>query len=522
MKIKHFIAALALAITATGCNKELDIPKLGNMGGMEDFYKTDADVESALSALYNSWKGIHYNWFFVKNLLSDDMWAGGPDQGDNAILQLISAYGFGTETGDLRDLYRGLYSIIYNANLILDNAGEDSDAKLRARAEAKFFRAWAHFELVTLWGNAPAVDHVLLPSEYQVSNSTPEETWALIEKDLSEAVESGKMGSKNGLNDTRTGIRVTKETAQALLGKAYVFQGEWAEARTALDAVINSGKYELYRGEFEDIWRAVNDQGPESMLEMEVVNDPQNSEWGLVYMMFGWRFDQFNITNINPAFSNLVTAGWGYGNPRKELYQAFVAREGESGYRLNQTMKTYAFLRDEINMPLLEGKAAFGNEGYFFWKNKKDKRENITENGAFQAAQHNNHRIMRYAEVLLLAAEAHVQPGGDAGKAANYINQIRTRARLAPLGSVTMDDVKIEKRLELCAEGTRFQDIVRWGEAATLLANQGKDIMGYNGTTSSVLYSNSTYGFKAGKHELLPIPSQEIQVNPNMKQNPGW
>jgi len=127
---------------------------------------------------------------------------------------------------------------------------------------------------------------------------------------------------------------------------------------------------------------------------------------------------------------------------------------------------------------------------------------------------------MRYGEVLLLAAEAHVQ-GGDATKALNYINQIRDRARLTPLGSVTLDDVKKEKRLELCLESVRFQDLVRWGDAESFLAEQGKQIPAFTGAETKYMWSNPTYGFKA-KHKLLPIPRKEMELNPNMKQNEGW
>jgi hypothetical protein len=139
----------------------------------------------------------------------------------------------------------------------------------------------------------------------------------------------------------------------------------------------------------------------------------------------------------------------------------------------------------------------------------------------FRACQSGNLRVMRYAEVLLLAAEAHLN-GGDAGKAANYVNQIRTRAKLSTLSSVTMDDVKMEKRLELCDEGCRYQDLIRWGEAASVLGQQGKEIMGFNGTQSNVAFSNTSYGFKAEKHNLLPIPGREILLNDNITQNPGW
>ena len=144
----------------------------------------------------------------------------------------------------------------------------------------------------------------------------------------------------------------------------------------------------------------------------------------------------------------------------------------------------------------------------------------VIEN-SFGFATKTNFRVMRYAEVLLMAAEACLL-SNDEGSALNYINQIRLRAQLSPLSEVTMEDIKNEKRLELWMEGTRFQDLVRWGDAATVLANQGQQIPVFNGTNVSYPYTNTTYGFKAGKHELLPFPEHEMNVNKNIQQNPGW
>jgi hypothetical protein len=180
MKLKYIITAL-LALGLMACEGKLDIEKHGNIGGMDKFYKTDNDAMQALSAIYNAWAGDYFNWNLTKNALSDDVWCGGQHRGDNADLHYLNEYTFGTEHGMVEGLYTYLYGVIYNANLVLDNLSADSDVKRRVIAEAKFFRTWAHFELVTLWGIAPAVDHVLLPSEYRQSTGNPATTWALIE-----------------------------------------------------------------------------------------------------------------------------------------------------------------------------------------------------------------------------------------------------------------------------------------------------------------------------------------------------
>jgi hypothetical protein len=520
MKLKYIITAL-LALGLTACEKNLDIPKHGNIGGMDIFYKTDADALQADAAIYTAWSGGYFNWFLAKNALSDDVWCGGEHRGDNANTHYLNEYTFGTEHGMVEGLYAYFYGIIYNANLVLDNLAADTDVKKRVIAEAKFFRAWAHLELVTLWGNAPAVDHVLLPSEYQQPTGSPATTWALIESDLTEAISSGTLPSKTSKDDPETGVRITKETAQAYLGKAYVFQGKWSDAIATLDLVINSGKYDLYSGDYGDVLKMVADNSCESILEMQVRFDLNNPPYNMYHVMMGWRFDQFELSGQKPAYSDLASdAGYGFFSPTKALYDAFVAREGAAGYRLNQTMKTYDFLKNDIGIALRSGNALHGNEGYFFWKNRILKSESVIDIPGFRVLQAGNMRVMRYAEVLLLAAEAHIQGGGS--QAASYVNQVRNRAGLTPLGSVTLDDVKTEKRLELCAESVRFQDLVRWGDAPAALGEQGKEVKQFNGTNATVEYTNTVYGFKTGKHELLPIPAKEIALNPNIKQNTGW
>ena len=138
----------------------------------------------------------------------------------------------------------------------------------------------------------------------------------------------------------------------------------------------------------------------------------------------------------------------------------------------------------------------------------------------FQALQYTNLRVMRYAEVLLLAAEAHAM--SDGARVDEYVNAIRSRARLQPLSGATLEDIKAEKRLELCLECVRFQDLVRWGDAEKYLGDKGKSIPAFSSKgVEAQAFSNATCGFRA-KHNLLPIPRKEIELNRNMKQNTGW
>ena len=146
-----------VSLTSVSCNSELDIEKHGNLGSMDDFYTTDENVMQATASLYTEMRGMYFNWFFTKNLLSDDLWCGGGSRGDNAEMEKLNEYTFGTDCGMIQSLYSSLYGVIYKANLIIDKTEGDTQVMKRAIAEAKVFRAWAHFELVTLFGTAPSV-----------------------------------------------------------------------------------------------------------------------------------------------------------------------------------------------------------------------------------------------------------------------------------------------------------------------------------------------------------------------------
>ena len=516
-----YIALLGMmSLVTISCDSELDIEKHGNLGSMETYYTTDDNVNSATASLYLQVRSLYYNWFYTKNCLSDDVWSGGGGRGDNAEMEKLNEYTFDADCGMVQSLYSGLYSVIYKANLIIDKAQGETAVMKQAINEAKVFRAWAHFELVTLWGTAPVVDHLLTPDEYRQGNSEPAALWALVESDLNEAINSGTLPSKTDVNDEETGIRVTKEVAQALLGKAYLFEGKYSEAASMLDNVINSGKYALFTADTYDMqFHAKYNNNCESMFELQKRNDSEQqwNQFDMVFLMQGWRT---SVLNYSGQAANVIAQGtYGFMNPRKSLYEAFVAREGANGYRLNKTMMTYDQLT-AFGVSVQPGSNVYGNEGYFFWKNQSLKEDCVMDFSAFQGLQYINLKMMRYAEVLLLAAEAQFKANNTA-KALEYINQIRTRAQEAPLASVTMDDIKAEKRLELCNEAVRFQDLVRWGDAQSAMGNQGKEIPSFTGNGVQWNFKNETYGFKE-KNNLLPIPLKEIELNPNMTQNTGW
>lgn len=552
MKTKIYLPAFLLALMAlfinTGCEDRLNIAKHGSLGGPESYYSTDEETESAMAAMYAAWRDLHYNWFFLLNCMADDAWTGGGQRNDNADMEKLNEFNYGIETPIIESVYSGLYTLIYRANLIIEYVKGDTPVMKQAVAEAHAVRGWAHFYLVTLWGTAPKVDHLLDVDEYRQSNGTPEDTWKFIEEEYKKSLDSEALLSKSGVNDNETGIHLTVEAVKAFLGKAYLFQGKFSLAAEILDEVIESEKYDLYRGEYEMLGHAATNNCCESIFELNRVNNAEQAwnEFSQLFIMLGWRSSILSFDGGSEAANDIASGSYGFMNPQQGLYDAFVEMEGVDGYRLNSTIRTYEQL-NEIGVLNIGGTSLPGNDGYLFWKNRLLKSDCIMDNPGLQMLQYTNLRIMRYAEVLLMAAEAHIEGNVDESKALEYLNLVRERAQLSPLSSVSMDDVKKEKRLELCLESCRYQDLVRWGDASTVLSEQGKQIPSFtwqlkkvedgenkgqlmrdeNGKTiiesfnKSYPYSNTTYGFKE-KHNLLPIPLKEMEVNEKMEQNEGW
>ena len=534
MKTK-FIYILSLILTAgffTSCESLLDEVDHQGATSVENFYQTDADAEEAIAAVYAQWRSIYFNDFFLKNLLSDDIYAGGGSRGDQTSYEQLNEYTFSTQNALITNYFSGLYSIIYRANLVINNFTEDSEVKSLAIAEAKVARAWSYFNLVTLWGSAPLVTNELTPSEYQQANGDLDAIWALIEADYEAAINANVLLEKSSSTDQSVGAKVTLQTAQAFYGKALVFEGKYNEAATVLKSVISSGLYDLI-GDYNNVLRSVADFSSENIFELNFAYDGNNpTDQGMAYFtnFLGWRSEKLDVsTGYNLGVHDMYPNGWGLGNPTKDLFDAFVTEEGVDGYRLNASVLSYEKVM-EIGAPsnpvvMRPAASLYGHEGYFSWKWRFIGSEVVPNSGGI--ATDNNYRIMRYSEVLLLAAEACLG-SGDTDSALDYINEVRTRAQMDELTSVALEDIKVEKRLELCMEGVRFQDLIRWGDAASELGNQGLRVPTFSGLAGDgsyeILYpyTNQAYGFKTGKHELLPFPEQEMLVNNNLTQNPGW
>lgn len=551
-KIFVILASAVLALTAVSCQKMLDIPQKGVVN-QDEYYKTDTDCEAATTALYNMFISSDYRtWFWdwiLTSYVSDDTYLTAEALNAEAKHQK-TYFSMPLSDSELLKAYKAWFFVVYRANLIIDNFKDGTTAiQKRAVAEAKVLRSLAYTRLIGLWGNPPKVDHVLSTAEeFRQPNGDPAELWNFAITSLKEAVDANVLPSKSGVND-KTQVRVTQEFAWALKGKCEVFAGKYADAKVSLKKVIDSGKYDLVSS--ADMATLLKPQGNwccESVFE-ENLQDP-GSGWstsnGLSDQFPAYCMPRFGTYGFEPgswAETNVGSA-WGHFHPSEGFINAIIAHEGKNSARFKAWIKSYEDLMAlgmkhlETNDPTASASTeiplALVNYcaqeccGYWLWKFAMAKSDWMTPTS--YKIDRANQKFMRYAEVLLLYAEACANAGDD-GSGVTALNKVQERAG-APKTALTMENVKAERRFEFIGEGFRFIDLVRWGDAPTALADHYTKVPVFYGykpgtTTYDIRYFEvgAQYGqrkFQKGKDEYFPYPSTEVAANPNLKQNPGW
>ena len=548
MKINRIIlgsfAGMILLAASVGCSKMMDIPQNGVVS-QDDYYKTDAEAESAISTVYSAWRSRAENIFSVLETLTDDVSKGGTNVNFFPNWRERNSYIYNSGNEGVATFYTDSYALIYYCNLVIDKVSGETAVQGRCIAEAKFFRALTYSYLAQLWGeNVPLVDHLLSPDEYHVTNSADGEVWALVEKDLKDAI--AVLPSKSNLNDKSLN-RVTKEAAECVLGKAYMWQARYQEAAGEFEKVIGSNLYDLWDGDYEMLLHVEANKCCEKILEAIVPDDPANYETNRISTMnsrwtyFGWAINQ--KYSLTPEAKTKFINGDEYMPPRAGLYEAFKAEEDAYAVdptnmkdRFHATLRTVWEMADEgvslkSDMP--------DHDYYVNWKTRllyTDLMGGKPMGTRGVKNQYINIAYIRYSDILLLAAEAYVKLGTNQAKADEYLNKVRSRAGLKPK-TATLEGIKLERRLELCFEANRYLDLIRWQtvdgthDAFNALKDQGKETYNLIVTKEGDGYSynrvvastNPEAGFKEGKHERLPIPQSEIEVNGNyVSQNPGW
>lgn len=504
MKIQYKILfVLAMMVTITACKKDfLEVDPIGKMS-VELFYKTDADATKAIMATYDilQWANAR-DWnssYLVKTFPSDESNVGGGDAGDQPPYQQLGVYTYGPSNAPITAVWQSNYFGIYRANLVINNVQPETDLRKQIIAEAKFLRAYYYFEIASMFGQGPLILAELAPSEYSQPFASADAIYAQVVKDLNEAIESLPKKSEYAAEDV---FRASKGAAQALLGKAYLYQKMYAESAAAFEAVITSNEYAL-QVDYSTLFLKDSEFGVESLFEVSYVTT-QGYDWGtfqwggarpmennITWQLTGPRGDYFNAGETG------LIGGWGFNYPKQALYDVFVS-EGDM-VRKPASILSLQDLRDQGGDWTNE--ESWGWDGCIRVKYGTRMDETSDANGAVAELNYGtNLRLIRYADVLLMAAEAYHMSGND-GKAATYLNMVRERAGLGAYSGDIMTAIKKERQMELCFEGVRLLDLIRWGDAPAVLGS---------------------LGFVAGKHEVFPIPQDEIRNNSNAIQNNGY
>jgi len=355
-------------------------------------------------------------------------------------------------------------------------------------AQTRFLRAYYYFELVKWFGDVPLVvdQRILYGDQFEINRTPAVEVYAQMEIDLIYAIENlPYTQAEEG--------RITKGAAQALLGKVYLYQEKFAESAAVLEDVINNGPYDLLV-DYSTMFENDNENNIESVFEIQYTDQQ------------GASFDCFQCSegNISVGYSGpraytgpLFETGFSFNVPTQEAVDAFE----EGDMRLET-----AILDIEAWAASTGATYGIGNEHTGYFNRKYIPRQGDSNIGDANLTNPNNYRSIRFADVLLMAAEALNRGNIDDNLARTYLNRVRERAfgnsdnNVATSGASLTSDIYHERRVELVGEGHRFFDLVRTGRAASEID-----------------------GFQTGKNELFPIPSIEIELSGNRwEQNPGY
>jgi hypothetical protein len=436
------------------------------------------------------------------NSASDDHFAGGGNSTDMNVFQVWDNFTLSPTVGPQGDLWKKGFSGVFRANVLLgklEAVPMDEIEKARFTAETKLLRAYFYFDLVRLFKNVPLFTKTVSASDmYNVVQASPEDVYAQIEADIVAAIPD--------LPATVSGdeqARVTSGIAHALLGKVYLYEEKFSEAAAELAKVNGTTPgqpsetygYDLLDN-FGDLFKSDNEFNSESIFEISFTNTSVGiwdcsacTEGNILGIMAGPR-----DYKILPGHENEVpsyVSGWSFFTITPDLVSAMT---GDPRYPY--TIANIKELQDEGK---IEYKAAWHDTGYFLEKFASKISDKWTGAGNYELNFPQNIYEIRLADTYLMEAEALVRGGGNAVRAQALLDAVRDRVGL-PSTPATFDNIMTERRLELVGEGHRWFDLVRTGEAAAALGDEG---------------------FVAGKHEYLPIPALELN-NTKIEQSVEW
>ena len=489
--MKARIILIAAALMAVSCSDFLNIRQEATMPSAGLDYSKVENIFSPVSAAYASMRlseGRAQNYVGVLEIVSDDA-DKGSTEADGPTVAELDNFTYGPDNNNIEQMWNWCYDISSAANYAIESMDTfqqeiTSEAGQlivqECRGEAKVIRAFAYFNLARMFGSVPVIDKTMSASDLAAMKvSSVEDVYKFIYKDLDDAI--------SVLPESFTDYkgRYNKYTAMALKAKVALYRKDWNEAARLADGVIASGKYSLMN-RFKDAFNVENEGGAESVMEIES-SDLGQTTGGMPLCYYA--FIQGPRGNKEPL------QGWGYKVPSQKLIDFFdargdVVRKGVTLLPRGYTTPEGDVISENCINPYYNGKvytpSKYNNRSYNAY------------------GLDHNMRIIRFADVLLMFAEAMAQ-GASITPASGYtaetaLNEVRRRAGLEAT-TATLENIYDERRAELALEENRFFDLVRWGKAVEVLG---------------------PLGFKAGKNEVFPIPSAQRQLNSNLPATPGY
>lgn len=487
MRSAFYFIIIFFTLTAVGCAKLDGVPE--GTYTTDNFYKTEADALSAVNAVYSGMTSSYlYNQFMevIQSQGTDDCEWGFGRNTSNTDKTALDKFNYDAGTNLFYQFWSTSYQVINRANAAVENIGVmtavGTDKKKRMQAEARFVRGLMYFNLVRLFGGVPLQ---LAPTtsldNLAIKRATEEEVYAQIIADF-------QFGAENlpPDNDAVNAGRATSGAATAMLVKAYLTRKEYTKAVEEARKVITSGRYSLWPV-YQDVFLIANENKTESIFEVQFLSGSGNipSSYAGFY---------------RPSFDKRPGFGGNGDNPvTKSHYDAY----GEGDLRKDVNVIKYSYTTDPKAPTTIKNP-------YYVAKFKDPAALNVNDGG-------NNYYIVRYADVLLMFAEALYMSSPGSTEALEAFNQVRRRAYGLPINTPSVRDlagglsaaafqdaVLKERRLEFAFEGQRRFDLLRTGKL--------KQAMNAQDASITVRESDT----------LFPIPSQEMDTNPLLEQNPGF
>ena len=416
---------LLLLVTLGSCDDFVEIDPIGPNAA--DFFNSEEEYEDALIGAYDLLQATFWN-NTIAIAASDDFGAGGdPFAADQPVIQNANLMvNTPSDQEQLRSIWQFMYAGLNRVHYLLENKDKlDFAGKDEIIAQGYFLRAYYTFELVKFYGNVPLkveerngvkriVDAQILAGDQFSLERTGSiaEAYSLIQEDLKEAIPNLPITQD-------LPYKATKGAAQALLGKAYLYDGKFNEAATVLNQVISSNQYSLTTGDdYANLFTTSGENGPESVFEIQYTN-VEGAGWDCLHCSEGSYFVQFNGPR-SPYDDPVFASGWGFFLPSQALYDSFDSSDMRRDVTILDLRELKA-LEDPLKYNAPREDTGLYNKKYI--PRKSDKAGNAS---TAELVHKNNYRAIRYADVLLMAAEAEAQSGGS--NAEDYLNEVRARA----------------------------------------------------------------------------------------------